>query len=191
MNIAFTGTTNHAAIYTIEIKDDGSVDFINTLTCTLDDKGKKNLTELKPTLTEYKNSQITENSIVITAKSKLSDADTRELNNSFKNNNFKAFLKKYNPHGDSITINGKEVIQNKNRIYIFKKLQELAKDILNIKDVYLLIPENLDKKRIIKNLGDDLYETEKQLSEALTVGNIKTNADLIDRSLANICRRIK
>lgn len=185
MNITFTGTEDHAATFSFICKDDGSVDFVNTLTCTLNDEGKKNLTELEPTLAEYKNPIIPRDSIVITAKNKLSKANVRELNS-----NFNKFLEKYNPHCDSITINGKEVIQSKNRKYIFKKLQELTEDILNIKDAYLFMPIKLDKKRVARNLGEDLHK-DKYLAQALSVMNIKSNTNIINKSLEYVYRRIR
>lgn len=189
MKTTFTGTESHAAAYSLESVDDDNLYIKHTLTCRLNDKNKKDLTEFKLILDEFKNKELPlqKDVIVISVKNKLSPNETMDL---FSDAN--TFMKKFRPKGDSISINGIESKKSKNHIYIMKKLQELLSDIKQINDVELLLPASQpDRKQISISLFETTNTSNREIRESLKPRNIKLNTDIIFESIGNTIKKIR
>lgn len=168
MNISFKGTTNHYGEFGLD-RVQGQEGLYHTLECTLNNKGKrKDLYEFGPILQEFPppKYESDNNVLKIQVFNKLQPEDSANIQKSLD----KFFAEKYNPEGDLILINGKPLIPSKNKMYIVEKIQNLAKSVL-------------DKRNI------EFVNSKGEFDSPLLVKNTKFNVNFIYKSTQNLLKK--
>lgn len=194
MNISFTGSHNHASVFSLsEIK--GQSGFSHKLICTLDNEGKtRHLYNFEPLLDEYAltKNKAKNNVLIVEVFNKIKPIDILEI----KNNLSAFFANKYNPQGDLILINGKQFIPAKNKLYISQKIEDLSSEIIKKRNIdFYLSKDYIEGEDCIshilgENISIDKNQRFKFLEEYLSIKNIKFNAECILKSMQNLTKKL-
>ena len=191
--IAFTGTGNHASSFTVMGTEDSKRKIVShKILCTLNNNGTKDAYDFENLLDEFKYSKKPEdkNKLVFEVINDISDKDIKIMSEK----DLEKIKEEYAPHCLGVRINGKPVNVFKNNLYIFKKLQNLANDISEIRPIDLLFQKKtLDKKEILSIMIGQ-YQSAGNKKEALAQcfkpENIKLNSVMISTSLHDIIKHL-
>jgi hypothetical protein len=194
MNIAFTGTNDHASLSTIMEAENSPRKIVShKMLCILDNNGKKkDAYEFENLLDEFKYSKNPKdkNKIMIEVINDISEKDIGIILGQDE----KKLKNEYKPNCLCVRINGKPVNIFKNNSYIFKKLQSLVNDIRDIRPIDLLFEEKtMNKKEVLFDMiGQDKFVgNEKEvLSNFYNPENVKMTAAMISTSLHNVIKNL-
>lgn len=193
MNIAFTGTANHASISTLfETSDPNHKIVSHKILCTLNNEGKRDAYEFENLLDEFKYSRCPQdkNKLVFEVINDISDKEAQIILKQDLGN----IKKEYVPNCLGVKINGKPIKAFSNNLYIFKKLQKLANEIAEIRPIdFLFQKKTIDKKEILLNMIgiEHLGGKENEvLSRCFNPENMKLNSLLVSTSLHEVIKSL-